>query len=71
MEKKEPLYTASGNVSWDSHNGRMVWRFLEKIKNKDFPGSAMDKNLRVDRTLVWEDFTCLWACTLKPTRHNY
>ena len=48
MEKREPLYTASGNISWDSHNGRMVWRFLEKIKNKDFPGSTMDKNLLVE-----------------------
>ena len=27
----------------------------------------MDKNPLVDRTLVWEDSTCLGACTLKPT----
>ena len=30
MEKSEPFCTAGGNVNWNSHYGRLVWRFLKK-----------------------------------------
>ena len=30
VEKREPSYTTDGNVSWCSHYGKTVWRFLKK-----------------------------------------
>ena len=32
MEKKEPSYTVGGNVSWCSHYGKAVWRFLKNLE---------------------------------------
>ena len=31
MERREPSYTAGGNVNWYSH-WRTVWKFLKKLK---------------------------------------
>ena len=31
-EKREPSYTTDGNVSWCSHYGKTVWRFLKKLE---------------------------------------
>ena len=34
MEKREPSYTVGGNVNWCSYyvQGRIVWKFLKKLK---------------------------------------
>ena len=32
MEKREPAYTAGGNVNWRSDNGEQYESFLEKLK---------------------------------------
>ena len=32
MEKREPLYTVAGNVSWDSHYGKQYGGLLQKLK---------------------------------------
>ena len=33
VQKKEPLYTAGGNVNWYRHH-ETAWNFLRKIKNR-------------------------------------
>ena len=32
MEEREPSYIVGGNVSWCSHYGKLVWKFLRKLK---------------------------------------
>ena len=32
VEKRDPSYTLTGNVNWNSHYWRTVWRFLKKLK---------------------------------------
>ena len=32
MEKTEPSYTVGGNVNWYNHYGKLLWRFLRKLK---------------------------------------
>ena len=32
LEKREPLYSISGNVNWFSHMWKTVWSFLKKLK---------------------------------------
>ena len=34
MEKMESSYTVGGDINWYSHYGKMVWRFLRKLKIK-------------------------------------
>ena len=29
---REPSYTVGGTINWCSHCGKMVWRFLKKLK---------------------------------------
>ena len=33
MEKREPCYTADGNVNWHNHYGKL-WHFLRKLKTE-------------------------------------
>ena len=32
MEKRKPSYTVGGNVNWYNHYGKLLWRFLRKLK---------------------------------------
>ena len=34
IEKREPSYTASGNINWCNHYGKTIWRSLKKQKIK-------------------------------------
>ena len=55
---REPSYAVGGNVSWCSHYGKTVWRFLRKLKIElPYDPAIPPLGIYPDKTVIQKD-TC-------------